>query len=179
MMPCTASSLKLRIPGENDYQELRENKTRQEYYYNKNAKEMEQLHIGDNVRMWDHKKSIWIPAVVKRICDQLRSYIVQTSEGKYFRRNRKHLRLSVEPEKRFVEMHYEFGEGEEENKVDDQEHEQGDMDRDMQELEQHEQDEIIEIHDNEGDEQEPQIDRRPERKKNLPKKLDYIMYIIT
>ena len=50
------------------------------------------------------------------------------------------------------------------------------MGRDMQELEQHEQDETIEIHDKEGDEQEPQIDRRPERKKKLPKKLDYIMY---
>ena len=53
------------------------------------------LQPKDQVRM--QVQGHWIPAVVVREADTPHSYIVQTSEGRNYRRNRKHLRKSTNP----------------------------------------------------------------------------------
>ena len=170
VLPCTADSLKPRIPEEKDYQHLKKNQNRQEYYYNKDAKDMTQFNIGDKVRMWDHKRSIWRPAVVKQICAQPRSYVVQTNDGKCFRRNRRHLRLTVEPNNRFLAIYHDFSEGEEDSGKEINEHQQqGEMlDREMLEQEKCGKDDA-----------QVGLQRvgRPERQKQIPGKFkDFIMY---
>ncbi len=73
---------------------LKERQAKQKGYYDIHAKRLPELHTGDNVRMQSGDK--WKPAVVLKQHDQPRSYVVCTPEGRRFRRNRKHLRPTVE-----------------------------------------------------------------------------------
>ena len=61
------------------------------------AKNLPELHLGDIVlQKLDHERQWQNPATVLREVAP-RSYIVQTSSGNQYRRNRKHLRLSRQP----------------------------------------------------------------------------------
>nr|XP_054767488.1 uncharacterized protein K02A2.6-like [Lytechinus pictus] len=72
------------------------NVQRQAKYYNRNAKDLPQLQIGDIVRIRPRKKNtVWEKAKVVEQVDE-RSYLVETEDGVRRRRNRRHLRTSRE-----------------------------------------------------------------------------------
>lgn len=77
-------------------QKLKLQKAKESLYYNKGAKELEELRPGDIVRLQPStsqtgKKKDWTQARVKGKVD-IRSYQVRTEDGRVFRRNRGHLR---------------------------------------------------------------------------------------
>ena len=77
-------------------QKLKLQKAKESLYYNKGAKELEELRPGGIVRLQPStsqtgKKKDWTQARVKGKVD-IRSYQVRTEDGRVFRRNRGHLR---------------------------------------------------------------------------------------
>ena len=77
-------------------QKLKLQKGKESLYYNKGAKELEDLHPGDIVRLQPStskigKKKDWMQATVEGKVD-IRSYQVRTEDGRVYRRNRRHLR---------------------------------------------------------------------------------------
>ncbi len=79
-------------------QELQQAKTKQAYYYNRGSKQLPALEVGDAVRMMPEKgRKTWRKGKVKAIVSP-RSYIVRTDSGGNYRRNRRHLRKTLEPD---------------------------------------------------------------------------------
>lgn len=75
-------------------QHLQKRKEREKpYYYQHGGKELPPLTPGDKVSM--HHENEWIQATVVNKHHTPRSYIVQTPNGKFYRRNRRHLRMRV------------------------------------------------------------------------------------
>ena len=67
-------------------------------HYNKTAKKLSELKRGDVVRIQplDRHRKRWEKAKVVRKVN-IRSYIVETEDGRTYRRNRRHLRFTKEP----------------------------------------------------------------------------------
>jgi len=89
-LPTTTPLLK-----ENNTQDIRrklkERQNKQKHYYDKQSKPLEPLKNGQKVLIHDGEK--WSKsATVKRKHRSPRSYVVQTSNGRFYRRNRRHLR---------------------------------------------------------------------------------------
>ena len=82
--------------GESIRQQLEEHKQKQLFYYNRNASvNLPPLLPGDPVRVQPAPGARqWLPATVVKRHDAPRSYVVE-HQGKKYRRNRKHLRLST------------------------------------------------------------------------------------
>ena len=70
---------------------LQEKQTKQKLYYDRTAKLLEPLIEQENVRMRDETNQVWLPATVKKVNDQPRSYTVEAETGGEYRRNRKEL----------------------------------------------------------------------------------------
>ena len=94
LLPTSTELLKPNIPN-NVTEKLKAQKAKQSYYYNRGAKELQELHPGDVVRLEPSKGKTWRKAEVERQAD-IRSYEVRTEDGRVFRRNRRQLRLSKE-----------------------------------------------------------------------------------
>ena len=62
-------------------------------YFDRNAKDLPTLIPGQNVRVQNTDSGRWEKAVVVSDCNEPRSYIVNTDEGKTLRRNRVHIRV--------------------------------------------------------------------------------------
>lgn len=78
---------------------------RQKYYHDQSSHSLTQLEKGESVRIKQENK--WKPAVVIEKDSTPRSYMVQTPEGKKYRRNRSHLLKTKEqsfPEREEEEM---------------------------------------------------------------------------
>lgn len=71
------------------YQNRTSQQERQKKYYDRSAKPLTQLHVGQSVGLQEHGR--WKPAVVIKPADTERSYQVRTAEEQEYRRNRKHL----------------------------------------------------------------------------------------
>ena len=71
----------------------------QKKHYDKHAsKELKELQPGDKVRLEPLTDSReWKPATVVRHHHLPRPYVVQTNDGRKYRRNRQHLRVSTAP----------------------------------------------------------------------------------
>ena len=79
------------------YNRLLKNKNKQAKYYNKNAKDKQQLKLGDIVRVSPvAKHQPWKKARVETE-EGIRSYRIKTEDGSSYRRNRIHLRGTNEP----------------------------------------------------------------------------------
>ena len=75
-------------------QHFQKRKKRVKFYYDQHSeKELPPLTPGDKVSM--HHENEWIQAIVVNKHHTPRSYIVQTANGKFYRRNRRHLRMRV------------------------------------------------------------------------------------
>ncbi len=64
----------------------------QQQVYNKTAKPLESLELGELVLLWSDKQNKWIPANVVEVSQNPRSYTVKTQAGEKFVRNRVDLR---------------------------------------------------------------------------------------
>ena len=64
-------------------------KQRQKFYHYEHSQSLPTLVKGEHIRMTERKK--WKPAKVTRKANEPRSYIVQTPEGRSYRRNRSQL----------------------------------------------------------------------------------------
>ena len=75
-------------------QHFQKRKEREKSYYDQySGKELPPLTPGEKVSM--HHENEWIQATVVNRHHKPRSYIVQTPNGKFYRRNRRHLRMRV------------------------------------------------------------------------------------
>ena len=91
LLPTKASLLQTKV--EQVQQGLRSNQKRQSAYYNRSAKYLDTLKLGDCVRIQPFgPHTLWRLGKVLRAVDA-RSYEVQLQSGGVLRRNRKHLRL--------------------------------------------------------------------------------------
>ena len=78
---------------------LHAQKNKQAFYYNNGTKELRPLEPGNTVRIHPPKYSQqWTPATVDKQVG-VRSYQVITDDGRVYRRNRRHLRLTAEAPK--------------------------------------------------------------------------------
>jgi hypothetical protein len=97
LLPTTAKLLTPRVV-ENHHQEIVKGQERQAKYYNRGAKYLPRLRKEDKVRIQDHgqglKKSPSVKATVKAEVG-IRSYEVETQDGRVLRRNRSHLRKTT------------------------------------------------------------------------------------
>lgn len=98
LLPTKETLLRPAVPSSEEQQEKMEKKQKtQARYYNRNAKDLPKLRKGDTVRIKPSKPSVrvWEKAVVIQRIDN-RSYIVETTAGTRYRRNRFHLRKTAE-----------------------------------------------------------------------------------
>ena len=90
VLPTTKSSLiPHQIPTKLVKDKLQQNKICEKISYDKNAKALPQLNIGDSARI-QYQNKTWQPALVTDKHND-RSYTVETPEGVSYRRNRQHL----------------------------------------------------------------------------------------
>ena len=62
----------------------------QRHYYNQGARELKPLVEGEEIHI-QTKSGNWKPSTVLGQCSTPRSYAVRTSDGRKYRRNRRHL----------------------------------------------------------------------------------------
>jgi transposase InsO family protein len=85
-------------------QELQQAKTKQAYYYNKGSKQLPALEVGDAVRMLPEKgRKTGRKGKVQAIVSP-RSYIVRADSGGNYRRNRRHLRKTLESDEKEADI---------------------------------------------------------------------------
>ena len=90
-------------PASNNQQEisryLEKTKENQKKYHDRHAsKDMKELEPGTKVHMqpWTNSK-VWKPATVVKHHHTPKSYVVQTEDGRKYRRNSQHLRVCPAP----------------------------------------------------------------------------------
>ena len=98
LLPVSAHMLDPAVPT-GIVQKLKDRKARQKQYYDRQARALPELRRGDTVRVSPINRSSrgWFKARVEAPTAP-RSYRVRTEDGQCYRRNRRHLRLSQEPE---------------------------------------------------------------------------------
>lgn len=90
LLPTSANLLQPSYNTNHVKSSLEEKQAKQKHYYDRNTRSLEPLKLGDQVRLRDGDAGIWIPATVKNIADEPRSYIVEAN-GHEYRRNRRDL----------------------------------------------------------------------------------------
>ena len=65
-------------------------KNTQKYYYDQKSRILPPLNTGDQVKF--RSGAVWLPAVVTKVSDSPRSYVITTPKGQTYRRNRRHIR---------------------------------------------------------------------------------------
>uniref|UniRef100_A0A8C6NRG0 Gypsy retrotransposon integrase-like protein 1 n=1 Tax=Nothobranchius furzeri TaxID=105023 RepID=A0A8C6NRG0_NOTFU len=85
------TSTLLLTPGGVDtiQQRLKKRQEKQKIYFDRRTRTMPDLYDGEKIRM--QRGETWQPAVVLHKHQQPRSFVVRTSDGREYRRNRKHL----------------------------------------------------------------------------------------
>jgi transposase InsO family protein len=87
------STLPFTVKEENDHKEaLRQRQQIQKKYYDRGTTELSELKPGQPVMLQSHKDLTWKPATVVTPTKEPRSYVVQTTDGARYRRNRRFIR---------------------------------------------------------------------------------------
>ena len=76
---------------------LAERQQKQKNYYDQHAHDLSHLEPGQDVRIQDHKTKEWQQGTIQEKCQEPRSYVVETENGKQLRRNRQHIRPTIRP----------------------------------------------------------------------------------
>ena len=87
-IPATKELLQPCVPTD-VRQQLESHQRQQALYYNKGSKPLQPLKANESVRI--RQGSTWVPAVVSESANTPRSYIVTTTNGQDYRRNRRDL----------------------------------------------------------------------------------------
>ena len=104
ILPTVESKLKPQIPDEVKVKEnIQGQKDLQKKYHDIGSRELSDLKVGSHVRIQDQNNNSWKPAVVLKKHSN-RSYIVKSSIGGTYRRNRRHLIHSSEPLQPFTDV---------------------------------------------------------------------------
>ncbi|XP_071499791.1 uncharacterized protein [Diadema antillarum] len=92
------------VPSNGDIHKiLRERQAKhKEYHEHHGTRKLPDLKIGQRASLRDTRTGLWTPAVIKDICAEPHSYIVQTPNGHTLRRNRTALRDLSSPSVRKV-----------------------------------------------------------------------------
>lgn len=93
-LPMTSELLKPSMVTNPVQQVLENRQKKQKEYFDQRSKPLQKLQVGNKVRIW--QDGTWNPAEVTGLSEQPRSYVVQTPDGKVYRRNRKFLMKSKE-----------------------------------------------------------------------------------
>jgi hypothetical protein len=75
---------------------LQERQEQQKQHYDKHAHDLPPLISGESVTVQNHLNKQWSPAVVRSVCSEPRSYIVESQNGSTLRRNRRDIRTTVQ-----------------------------------------------------------------------------------
>ena len=94
LLPITHLQLQPRYPTADDSRALQGQKAKQQYYYDRCAKDLPPISRGDTIRMRLPGESTWTPGVCTRQCGP-RSYGIRVGDRE-FRRNRRQLLLTGE-----------------------------------------------------------------------------------
>nr|XP_050038261.1 uncharacterized protein LOC126535423 [Dermacentor andersoni] len=89
------------IPSKGIHDRLQVIRCRQKIHYDRSARNLSPLKLGQRVTTYDTLQRIWSPAIVLRPAAAPRSTIVKTEDGREIRRTREHLREAApqpEPE---------------------------------------------------------------------------------
>jgi hypothetical protein len=97
ILPTTTRLLEETPPSKHENEQLKLLQKRQAAYYNKHAQDLPALQKGDVVRMKPHQlgQKEWKKAIILEKLDE-RSYEVEADEGGTYRRNRVHLKKTME-----------------------------------------------------------------------------------
>ena len=71
---------------------LAHRQNQQKKYHDQGTRELSPLLRGQRVSVEDQITGKWAPAIIKDICPEPRSYLIETPNGNTYRRNRRHLR---------------------------------------------------------------------------------------
>jgi hypothetical protein len=82
------------------HSDLKNRQDLQKKYHDANAKPLPSLQEGDSVRI--RQKNTWEPALVTKVHNAPRSFIVTTEDGQNYRRNRQHLLKTAEPPPKII-----------------------------------------------------------------------------
>ena len=94
-LPTTPALLEPQYQTENIKEGLSRPSQKQQQYYNRNAKVLKPLNTWDTVRVRKPGRKTWTTAVVTRVTEEPRSYVVD-AEGTSYRRNRGDLTKTTE-----------------------------------------------------------------------------------
>ena len=97
LLPIAGSLLQPSFPTEEDTRKMLATKQRQQFYYNKHAKPLEQIRVGDAVRMRLPGEKTWSPGTCTANAGP-RSFRVQVGEIVYRRNRRQILKTGETPE---------------------------------------------------------------------------------
>jgi hypothetical protein len=96
VLPTVTENLIPKVPSPDLVkQKISQSKARQKHYYDRDAKPLSPLKIGESARVQRSDKT-WSPAIVLDNPTE-RSYIVETENGQIYRRNRRDLLKTSEP----------------------------------------------------------------------------------
>ncbi len=84
------------IPPQVIKRELTHQQTRQKWYYDRNAKPLPQMKVGNRVQTQLPTTILWKRARIIALANTPRSYIVTMDDNQRFKRNRKHIRPEFE-----------------------------------------------------------------------------------
>ena len=59
------------------------------------ARDLSHLVPGQEVRIQDHRTKGWEQGVIRRQCQEPRSYVVESENGNWLRRNRRHIQTTT------------------------------------------------------------------------------------
>lgn len=94
-IPATKNQLKPKCADlKTTRSKMTNNRNKQKYYYDRNAKSQNQFKEGQSVRYQESGK--WKKAMITKKCDTPRSYILENEHGQSYRRNSKNIRNSNE-----------------------------------------------------------------------------------
>ena len=74
------------------YERLQQRQEVERTNHNQHSRDLSPLFPEQNVRIQTLPSSLWSPAVVREKCQEPRSYVVETQNGRVLRRNRQHTR---------------------------------------------------------------------------------------
>lgn len=89
-VPTLSSNLMPQFNCQDTRKVLRQRQTRQHVHGDAKSKHLEPLHLQQDV--WYRRSSSWCPGVITRVGPGARSYTIRSREGRYYRRNRFHIR---------------------------------------------------------------------------------------
>lgn len=79
------------------HQRLLHRQDSQKHHFDQHAHDLPPLSVGQQVRIQDQSTHHWVPASVKEVCTEPRSYVVATPSGSTLRRNRRHIAEAPQP----------------------------------------------------------------------------------